>query len=116
MTTISKDARFFVEGVTKYVRGVGGGTILPKVTAALHKITASARMGKTAVVESAVTLTPSEKVDVSRFLARLLTHAVRLECRVNRELLGGLRIMVGDWVVDTSLASQLRAMEEMLTK
>lgn len=115
MTSLSKDARYFVDGVTKYLR-VGGGrnTMLPKMTAALQKITSSARTEKTAVVESAVTLTPKEKTEIVRFLSRLLTHTVTLECKTNKELIGGLRVAVGDWVVDTSLATQIRAMQEQL--
>lgn len=117
MTTLAKDARFFVEGVTKYLRGSGSGgeTILPKVTAVLQKITAADRSHKTATVESAVLLTPREKGDIVRFLSRLLTHTVRIECRTNKSLIGGLRIVVGDWVVDTSLSSQIHAMAGMLT-
>ncbi len=116
MTTLTKDARYFVEGVTKYLRADHGDAVLPKVTAALHRITASAQRGKTAAVESAAPLNHREKADVSRFLAGLLGHTVRLEYRVNRELLGGFRIVVGDWVVDTSLLYQLHAMTQMLVK
>jgi len=115
MTSLSKDARLFVDGVTKYLRGSGGaGTMLPKVTAALHKITTSARSGKVAKVESSVMLTSKEKSDISRFLSRLLTREATLQCSINKELIGGLRIGVGDWVVDTSIATQITAMQELL--
>lgn len=117
MTSLAKDARFFVDGVTKYLRQGGtSDTLLPKVTAVLRKITSSARLQKTAMVESAVALTAKEKMEIGRFLSRLLTHTVTLQCRTNKELIGGLRVVVGDWVVDTSLSTQIRAMQEQLTK
>lgn len=116
MTTITRDARFFVDGVAKYLKtGGSNGVLLPKVTAALHKITSSASAGKTATVETVVVLTGPEKLQLGRFLSRLLSHAVTLECRVNKNLIGGIRVTVGDWVVDTSVATQIRAMQEALS-
>lgn len=115
MTTSIRDARLFVDGVTKYLRGKGtDGTIIPRVTAALHRISSAAKREKTAVVESVVSLTTTEKADVVRFLSRLLTHAVTLECRINKEHIGGLRIEVGDWVVDTTVRSHIETMKEQL--
>ncbi|MEK7141078.1 MAG: F0F1 ATP synthase subunit delta [Patescibacteria group bacterium] len=117
MTSITRDARFFVDGVAKYLKaGSTGGVLIPKVTAALHKITASASAGKTATVESVVVLTGTEKAQLGRFLSRLLAHTVTLECRTNRNLIGGIRVSVGDWVVDTSLSTQIIAMQEVLTR
>lgn len=116
MTSLSKDARYFVDGVTKYLRVAGDGNVMvPKMTAILHKISLSARTEKTAIVESTVVLTAKEKSGISRFLSRLLAGSVTLECRINKELIGGIRVTVGDWVVDTSLASQIRDMQEQLT-
>lgn len=115
MTTQAQDARLFVEGVTQYLRrGAAANAMLPRVTAALHTITAAAREGSTAMVQSAAPLTAKEKGNIARFLSRLLTHAVRVQCRTNKALIGGLRIVVGDWVIDTSIASQIRAMQEAL--
>lgn len=116
MTSITKDARFFVDGVAKYLKaGSVGGVIMPRVTAALHKISSGANAGKTATVETVVTLTTAEKSELTRFLSRLLSHAVTLECRTNKHLIGGIRVTVGDWVVDTSIATQILAMQEALS-
>lgn len=116
MTSLTRDARFFVDGVTKYLRGSKDtGSMLPKVTAALHKITSSARAEKTAKVESTVPLGPKEKSEIRMFLARLLDHEVTIECSIRKELVGGLRIAVGDWVVDTSIATQIALMQEQLS-
>ncbi|MEK7544288.1 MAG: F0F1 ATP synthase subunit delta [Patescibacteria group bacterium] len=117
MTNLTKDARFFVDGVTKYIRRGGmGNTMLPKVTAALKKISSSSGQQTAAIVESAVGLTSKERAELSRFLSRLLTHTVTIECRREKALIGGIRVTVGDWVVDTSIATQIAAMQEELTK
>lgn len=116
MSSLARDARYFVDGVTKYLQQQGtSDAMLPKVTAALHKISSSAGTEKTARVESVVVLTPREKTEISRLLSRLLTHTVIIECKFNKELIGGLRIAVGDWIVDTSLRGQIDTMKEQLT-
>lgn len=116
MSSLAKDARYFVDGVTTYLRKKGTSeAMLPKVTAVLHKLSSSAATEKTARVESAVVLTPREKTEISRLLSRMLTHTVTIECTINKELIGGLRIVVGDWIVDTSLDWQIRVMQERLT-
>lgn len=115
MNSQGRDARFFVEGLTKYLRrGEAAASLLPKVTSALHKITASARRETTARVESVVSLTAAEKQTIARVLSRLLSHTVTIEGKINKDLLGGLRMSVGDWIVDTSLVAQIDAMKEQL--
>lgn len=115
--SLTRDARFFVDGVTKYLRQAGtSDAMLPKVTAVLHKITSSARAEKLARVESSVALNSKEKSEISHFLSRLLSREATLQCTINKELIGGLRIAVGDWIVDTSIATQISAMQELLIK
>lgn len=116
MTMLSKDAKFFVEGVTKYLRSEKTSeTVIPKVAAAFKKITAKARREESATVESATGLTAGEKHQTARLLARVLGRELRIEYRVNKGLIAGLKFVVGDWVVDTSVRSQLTTMQEMLT-
>jgi F0F1-type ATP synthase delta subunit len=38
-----------------------------------------------------------------------------VENKINPEIVGGLRIQVADWLVDTSIASQLTKLAESLT-
>lgn len=115
MTILTRDAKTFVEGVSAYLRAEkASDAVIPKLTAALGKITASARRERSGSVESAVTLTASERHAVGRLLSRMVGRELSVTFRVNRQLVGGLKIVVGDWVVDTSIDSQLRAMEESL--
>lgn len=114
-TTLTKDARGFVDGVVDYIRNEGRSkSSIPKVEAFLGKVTAQAKKEKMAHVASSVLLTEKEKEMLQSTLARILGHVVDLQCSVDDRLIAGLNIQVGDWVVDTSLKSQLEEMAKQL--
>lgn len=113
-TQLTKDARGFVDGVVDFLRRDGKSkSSVPKVEAFLGKVTAQARKEKMARVVSAVILTDTEQSALSETLKTVLGHEVTLECTVDATLIAGLYIQVGDWIVNTSLKSQL---EEMATQ
>ncbi|OGG31252.1 ATP synthase F1 subunit delta [Candidatus Gottesmanbacteria bacterium RIFCSPLOWO2_01_FULL_46_9] len=112
---LTKDARGFVDGVVSYLRTDGKlKSITPKVEAFLHNVTSQTRKEKVAYVQSSVELAPGEKTSLAKLLEKLIGHEVSLEPSVNPDLLGGITIQVGDWVVDTSVKSQLEQMAQSL--
>lgn len=112
---LTKDARGFVNGIVDYLRrdSVASGDV-PKVRELFRKVTSDARQEKYAQVESSVALTEKEKKSLALWLARLAGRQIQLVIRVNTKLLGGFRVTVGDWVVDTTLKHQLAKMTESL--
>lgn len=116
MVALHKDARFFVDGITTYLRREGklGDTVIPRMTALFDKVTASAKGQKIAYVESAVPLNSTEKQKISLLLSRLLDHDVGLDCSVEPQAIGGFKIQVGDWVVDTTVRGQIDALKNSL--
>ena len=117
MAALHKNARFFVDGITTYLRreGAVGGSVIPRMTALFDKVSSSAKGQKVANVESAVPLTHAEKREIGLLLSRLLDHNVDLVCHVDRTAIGGFKIQVGDWVVDTTLRGQIDTLESALT-
>lgn len=115
MQTLNKDARGFVDGIVGYLRHVEKDSpAVEKVKTLLHRVTATVKQEKQANLESSVSLTQTEKEQISQFLARMLGHSVALSVQLKPELLAGLRIRVGDWVVDTSLRHQLDVLTQSL--
>jgi len=115
MKTLSKDARGFVDEVAKYIgRDRKGKQVLPRVSALLTKVTAAAKKERIATVTSVVVLTESEKTSVKRVLHTILAHDVECRFVLDTDLLGGLKIQVADWIVDTSLSGQLAALTQTL--
>lgn len=115
MKTLSKDARGFIDGVTSYIkRDAHGKDVLPRVSALLTRVTTAAKKERVASVATPVAVSESEKSAISRMLERLLGHEVECRWMVDADLLGGIKITVADWVVDTTLASQLTGLTHTL--
>lgn len=71
---------------------------------------------QTGVVESAVELQTEEKKQIETLLQKALQHPVTLSYQVNKAVLGGVKIRVGDWVLDATLARNLNKMRDALVK
>lgn len=108
MKALSKDARGFIEGVATYIRSDARvKTVVPRVQSLLMKVTAQAKKEQNAQVKSAVALLPPEKKRIEALLQRLLGHGVECHYSIDASLLGGIKIQVADWIVDSSLTTQL---------
>jgi len=115
MKPLSKDARGFIDGVAKYMRSdARGSQMFPKVQSLFTRVTTAAKKERTADVATVVSLSESEKAVVCRVLEKILGHAVECRFTLDADLLGGMKITVADWVVDTSLSSQLAHMSNAL--
>jgi F-type H+-transporting ATPase subunit delta len=114
--TVTKNVRELSDGVVQYLRHEGrSSSMVPKVQRLLSRVSAQAHNEKTALVESSVALTPSEKKGLEQTLSKIIGHDMTVENKINPEIVGGLRIQVADWLVDTSIASQLTKLAESLT-
>lgn len=66
-------------------------------------------------VTSAVALSAKEKEDILAFVARITgNQAVVLETHVDSSILAGLRIEVGETVLDTTVSEQLQKLTQKL--
>lgn len=114
-TVQTKDVRGFVDDIVGSLRGDSRvKNDMPKIQAFLSKVSAQTKKEKIAKVESSVSLTIQEKEDIENMLRRLLGRDIEVQCVVKPEILGGLRIQVGDWVADTTLANELTQMAQEL--
>jgi F-type H+-transporting ATPase subunit delta len=115
MKTLSKDARGFIDSVASYVRSdARSKTAAPKVQLLITKVTAAAKKEENAQVQSAVALLPDEKKRIESLLVKLLGHTVTCHYSIDASFVGGIKIQVADWVVDSSLTTQLASISRTL--
>jgi len=94
------------DGSIKLVEQVGG---------ALAQVSSGRTAGPIkAEVTSAVTLSDEEQEKLRRALAARYGENLTFTFHVDPALLGGLRVRVGDSLVDTSVATRLQSMRESL--
>lgn len=92
----------------------GDVALMSQVGAALTQV-AGGRSGPTrADIVSAVELTPAEQGDLRRMLTQQHGEGMIFDFRVDPSLMGGLRVRVGDRLIDTSVASRLARLRESL--
>lgn len=116
MKTLSKDARGFIEEVASFVRSDARATsVAPRVSTLLTKVTASAKREQNAQVKSAIALLEPEKKRIESVLTKLLGHAVECHYSIDESLIGGIQIQVADWIVDSSLATQVATIAHSVT-
>jgi len=77
------------------------------ILSAIQRLTRLEAARRSVVVESATPLTATEGQQVSQGLSKDYGHNLTIEYRTNPELLGGLRIKVGDDVLDGSVKGRL---------
>jgi F-type H+-transporting ATPase subunit delta len=67
-----------------------------------------------AEVQSAFELTDEQSADLVRRLEKKTGRKVRTRVRIDKELIGGVRVLLGDKVIDGSARAQLAALETAL--
>ena len=85
------------------------------VSGILGEIVSGQRAPMKAEVISAVALSESEQADIRNKLVGEYGEGLLFSFQVDPELLGGLRVRVGDRFIDTSVATRLAALRESLS-
>ena len=67
-------------------------------------------------VESARPLSPEQKGQIIRTFSALADHNVELELKTEEALVMGVRVRLGDMIVDNSIATQLNDLRETVSK
>ncbi len=98
-----------------YLRGVGGPQLLHAVTAELGKRDVVASDQHLLTVTSAVSLSPADKSALEAY-AKTKLGAKRVVYALDSDLIAGLKLQIGDSVIDHSLSNQLNTLQAQLAK
>jgi len=115
MADLTKDARGLVSGIVSYLeKDKEISTQVPKIRKLLSKVTTANGKDVEAAIVTAVVLKSEEKTKLADALLKLVGHPVTLSCVVDQSIIAGMRIKIGDWIVDTSYAHQLQRIAHVL--
>lgn len=93
----------------------GDLALVPEVARALSEAVSGQQAPEKADVVSAVELSDDDKEQLRRKLIAEYGEGLIFSFRVDPSLMGGLRVRVGDHLIDTSVASRLATLRESLT-
>jgi F-type H+-transporting ATPase subunit delta len=84
--------------------------LLPEIAKQFELLKAQTEGVVHATAETAFPLSEEQKADLTATLSKKYGKTVRLDVRENADLIGGVRVLVGDDVIDASVRGKLHAM------
>jgi F-type H+-transporting ATPase subunit delta len=88
--------------------------LLPEIVAIFEALRAEAEKTVNVVVDSAFELSAAQQEKIISSLKARMGREIKLVCKVNKELLGGVVIRAGDKVIDGSARTRLGEMANAL--
>jgi F-type H+-transporting ATPase subunit delta len=104
-----------VTELLKLVIENGRLSALPEVAAQFHALRNAAEGSADCVIESAFAMSEAEVTSLLAALSKKFPFKLKPEVRLNPQLIGGVRVTVGDRVLDSSVRARLEAMQARLT-
>ena len=103
------------ENLLKMILQAGDSSKLADIASALSQVTKGQSGPQKAEITSTVELTNSEQDDLRKKLSAEHGDNLIFSFSVDESLLGGLRVRVGDRLMDNSVATRLTALRESLS-
>lgn len=88
--------------------------LLPLISVNYGRLAADKRGVAKAVVRSARPLSAEAQKTLAAQLKKFAGKEIEIEVKEDPELIGGVAVKIGDWVLDSSLRGQLRRMRESI--
>jgi len=88
--------------------------LLPEIVAIFEALRAEAEKTVNVVVDSAFELSDAQQQKIVSSLKARMGREIKLVCKVNKELLGGIVIRAGDQVIDGSVRTRIGEMANAL--
>lgn len=89
--------------------------LLPEIAGLFEALRAEAEKTVNVVVDSAFELSAAQQQKIVSSLKARMGREIRLTCKINKELLGGIVIRAGDKVIDGSARTRLGEMANALS-
>lgn len=86
--------------------------LMVMVAANYARLAADKRGSVKAHVRTAVPLSPDAQQQLAAKLKKFIGKDIELDVKEDPELIGGVAVKIGDWVLDSSLRGQLRRLRE----
>ncbi|MBR7800584.1 F0F1 ATP synthase subunit delta [Undibacterium fentianense] len=110
-STVTAEAKNFINTLTEYDRL----TLLPEIAAQFHTLQNADTGSADAEIVSAFEMSDAQVKELAATLEKKFGRKLHPTVTVDSSLIGGVRIVVGDQVLDTSVRAKLQQMHNALT-
>ncbi len=112
--SISKESSSVVAGILGFLKDSGKISLLPSVADVLDEAAGKTRRADHIVITSAVPLTAPEISKLRGALTALLRTPLPVKTVVDKRVVAGFSIRVGDFFLDATMAADLHAIKHLL--
>jgi F0F1-type ATP synthase delta subunit len=108
MNGLSKNAHIFIDGVLSQLK-TRKATLrtMPKVKKILRAISEESERNSIAHILTAIPLGSEEKNEIEKIISRHVGRPIQTSYKVDTEISAGIRITIGESIIDTSFQGQL---------
>ena len=108
------NTNFVVSGLLDYLTETGQTKLLPKVTEELTNLLQESKKADAMIVTSSVDLSDKQIENIKNILYKFLDVELPVVNEIDKKLLGGFTVRVGDWFMDASLLQQVKIFKKMM--
>ena len=87
---------------------------IKKITESFLKLCSKKRGEVKASLISSKELSPNELDEISKDLSVSMSSKIKLDYKVDKELIGGLKLQLGSFMIDTSIKNKLKKYEQAM--
>ncbi len=103
-----------VKGFLGYLSETNQSLLLPQVTKELDQMVDTSEKVDSGVVTSVLPLTPDQMTMLEDVIKTLFGRTIGLTQKIDKHILGGFTLNVGDWFVDASLAHDIAELKRIV--
>lgn len=112
---MKSDFDLITQGFLQYLEKSGQIGKLPKLAKDQIRLSRTIMDPNRAVVQTVVLLTNEEKKALEKKLESVFQRPITIENRVNKDIVGGMFIRLGDQVIDATLKARIEKLQEQLS-
>lgn len=101
-------------GLLDYLSLKGEDGILPAISGELRSLVKKSSKEDLIVARSVIPLSKTQKDTISKELSRVFGRILPVENILDKKLIGGFSLTVGEWYLDGTLATQVKKIKGML--
>ncbi len=115
MQTPSKKSTQVVKGILDYLDQSKQKGLLSEVESILETKVKKEKKADKIIVKSFILLSSSQLKSLQKQVNQIMKLELPISNQIDKQLLGGVTITVGDWFVDASLAKDLNNITQLLS-